>query len=272
VNPYKGALGELNKAVFGRPGTGNAAIAAFVGAGGKTSSLFALARYRASLGARVLVSTTTRILDPEAGSGRQGRGFGPVLRLGDLSDPWSLEAIRAAGPRLVLGASEPFRAAEAQKGEGPKLYGIDPLCFAALRELFDSVLIEADGARGLSIKAPAAHEPVIPPLATAVVGLVGLDALGAPMDARIVHRPELFGPLVGCATGAPITIEHVARLAAAPQGLFKGAPMGAARIILLNKAELLAPYDAELCASTLRASAAADAVILGSFGAEEGMA
>ena len=40
------------------------------------------------------------------------------------------------------------------------------------------------------VKAPAAHEPVIPLEATLVVPVVGLDALEGPID-EVAHRPEL---------------------------------------------------------------------------------
>ncbi len=43
------------------------------------------------------------------------------------------------------------------------------------------MLVEADGARGRSLKAPAAHEPAIPSFANQVVVLCAIDAVGAPM-------------------------------------------------------------------------------------------
>lgn len=240
--------------------SGSVALA-FVGAGGKTSSIFALAASLAAGGSRVLVTTTTRMLNPDSGSEREGKGFGTVLELDNPLSLRNLDRLRRAGPCVVLGSIG---------GKKGKLVGIDPEALLPIASIFDFVLVEADGARGLSIKAPASHEPVIPGVCALVVGIVALDALGAPMNGRVVHRPEILGPLVGCAPGEPISILHVARLASSPLGLFKGAPRGASRIVLLNKADAVAPELAADCAAALLASGAADAVVIGALGAAPG--
>jgi probable selenium-dependent hydroxylase accessory protein YqeC len=272
-------LGELLSLVEGGDDR-SVPVIAFVGAGGKTSSMFALARAFASerapsgpragarepsgprarppSGPRILVTTTTRILDPDRASRREGRGFGAVLVHPDPASSGGIALLRSSGPRIVL--------ASRRDESGTKLAGVAPEALAELISLFDAVLVEADGARGLSIKAPSEREPVLPPRATAVIGLLGLDALGKPLDERIAHRPELLGPLVGCAPGEAISPEHLLRLASSPAGLFKGAPGGAKRIILLNKADEASPTAIELCASLLRGSATADAVVVGALG------
>jgi len=242
--------------------TRRVSIVALVGAGGKTSSMFALARFFASpvraVALRVLVTTTTRIHDPTSRSEREGRGFGTLLLLPDPASPSSLERIGLAGPRVVL--------ASGRSDDGAKLMGVDPASMAAVAPLFDAVLLEADGARGLSVKAPSPTEPVIPSSCTAVVGLVGLDALGAPMDARVVHRPQLFGPLVGCAPGEPVSTTHILRLASSPRGLFQGAPPGALRFLLLNKADAVPRDTAAECAERIAASKVCDAVFTAAVG------
>jgi probable selenium-dependent hydroxylase accessory protein YqeC len=241
-------------------------VIAFVGAGGKTSSMFALARAFASTrepsSSRVLVTTTTRILNPDGASWREGKLFGSLFVHPDPSSPEARARLRSAGGRVVL--------ASAKDESGTKLAGVEPETISVLVPLFDAILVEADGARGLSIKAPSEREPVVPQCATAVVGLVGLDAIGMPLDERIAHRPELLGPLVGCAPGEAISPEHVLRLACAPEGLFKGSPPGAMRILLLNKADAASPEAAELCAFLVRESGAVDAVVIGALGAPGG--
>jgi probable selenium-dependent hydroxylase accessory protein YqeC len=256
MTPGPRGSAELGAIAAGAAKAGAPTLVAFVGAGGKTSSLFALARRLAATGARVLATTTTRMLNPEAGSEREGKGFGPVIELGDSAGPVDAGRVRAAGPLAVLGA---------RGREVGKLYGIAPESIEAIAGLFDYVLIEADGARGLSIKAPAAHEPVVPAGCGVVIGVAGLDAIGSPMDDRVVHRPELFGPLVGCARRETITTLHLLRLVASPRGLFKGAPRGAARVVLLNKTDAVSPELAADCASELRRLGAA--VVLGALGA-----
>jgi molybdenum cofactor cytidylyltransferase len=58
--------------------------------------------------------------------------------------------------------------------------------------LVDQIVVEADGSRRLSLKAFGRHEPQIPESATLIVQLAGLDALGSPLDATSVHRPEIL--------------------------------------------------------------------------------
>ena len=42
-------------------------------------------------------------------------------------------------------------------------------------------LVEADGARSMSVKAPAEHEPVIPDTSTLVIVVAAIDAVGRPI-------------------------------------------------------------------------------------------
>ena len=75
--------------------------------------------------------------------------------------------------------------------QGDKAHGVPPELPGQLlaRPDVDFVLIEADGSRMRPIKAPAEHEPVIPPGATLVVPVMGIDALDLPL-AEAAHRPE----------------------------------------------------------------------------------
>lgn len=197
----------------------------FVGAGGKTSLLLHFARELASDGRAVLVTTTTNLADP--------RGEGdPFTRI--VFRP-ELESGSAAG----VGAPEPSPGVTllaARPADLPgKLRGIHPSHVAALRDAWGVVLVEADGSKRLPVKAPAPYEPVLPEGTSLVVGVVGLDALGWPMDERTVHRPGLFAAVTGCAPGEPIGWDHLVALVRHKEGLFKGAD--APRVVLLNKVD-----------------------------------
>jgi len=197
-------------------------VVALVGAGGKTTALFRLARELTDAGRRVLLTTTTHLaLDqnvlapthlvwPEAG----------VLPI--------TAALRAHGCVLVTGP-----AAHALG----KWTSLSETGIRQLSNLADIVLVEADGARQLPLKAPAEHEPAIPDCATLVVVVVGLDVLGQPLTAAHVHRPERISALTGAILGDPITLELIARLLLHPMGGRKHVPPGARLITLLNKAE-----------------------------------
>ncbi|MEK6712423.1 MAG: selenium cofactor biosynthesis protein YqeC [Nitrospinota bacterium] len=220
--------GPLLRALGLRPGQ----AAAAVGAGGKTSLLEALAAECHAAGWRPAVfTTTTKVFAP---------GERSPLLLGEA--PSLAQALGGFGEfpghvtlaRCRLGEA-PVPGAPAR--ERMKLEGFAPEALEVFRGLAGALLIEADGARGLSAKAPGPGEPVIPPWTDAVFGVVGLPILGAPLDEAHVFRPEAFARVTGLPPGSPITPEAIGRLALHPEGLFKGAPARARRLIVLNQAD-----------------------------------
>lgn len=211
-------------------GSATCRVIALTGGGGKTSALFRLGS-ELSRHARVIVTTTTRILMPENWpSGRFtviGCG-GEQFEKGRLDSDLT-EAAAARSPLLVAG----------RVGEDGKLTGIGPAVvdLLAVAGLAGYILVEADGAAGRPLKGPAAHEPVIPSSSSMVIPVAGMDSLGKPLDGGVAHRPELVSTLVGLRPGARIEPSHIARLLVSPAGNVKGAPEGAAVVALLNKAE-----------------------------------
>ncbi|MCS7009770.1 MAG: selenium cofactor biosynthesis protein YqeC, partial [Anaerolineales bacterium] len=99
------------------------------------------------------------------------------------------------------------------------------------------LLIEADGARQRPLKAPADHEPVIPPFVATVLVVAGISGIWQPLDETHVHRPHLFARLSGLEIGTPITPEACARVLSHPEGGLKGIPPQARRLLLLNQAD-----------------------------------
>ena len=232
-------------------------IVAFVGAGGKTSAMGRLAAELADSGWRVVVTTTTRIRASE------GEQYGDLIVEPDARS--LMRRIRAA----LDSGCVPLAVAAGRAETGSKLLGIPSAAIQEMGRLADVVLVEADGARGRSIKAPAPHEPVIPPAATVVVPVVGLDALGQPIGSPAVHRPELLAALLGVGQAHAITEEDVVRLFLQQAGGRKGVPPGARFIPFLNKAE-----DSGRLASGRRISwrlkrePAVDGVLVGAVRAE----
>ena len=90
-----------------------------------------------------------------------------------------------------------------------------------LRRAADVVLVEADGAKRLPLKAPAEYEPVIPPCADAVAAVAGMDAVGQAVGA-VCHRPERVCALLGAGAEHVLTPEDVALLLAKPPGGAEG--------------------------------------------------
>jgi molybdenum cofactor cytidylyltransferase len=181
----------------------------------------------------VVLTTTTKLALPQTQLAAAHR---VVRKPGDLDD---LEHILEDHPSVIV-------TGPAASGE-PKWLGLDLERLEALRlktaETGAVLLIEADGARGRSLKAPGLHEPVVPPFVDLVVPVAGLDALGAPLDSARVHRPEQAGRLLGLRRGELIDARHVAALLAATKGGLKGVPPGAEVRALLNKADSPARLD-----------------------------
>ena len=99
------------------------------------------------------------------------------------------------------------------------------------------LLIEADGSRQKPIKAPAPHEPPIPDFAEVVIVVAGLSAIGKPLGGEHVHRPEIFSQLCGLEIGRPITPKEIIATLTHPQGGLKNIPASARRIAFLNQAD-----------------------------------
>lgn len=165
-------------------------ITALTGGGGKTTAMYVLARELRTHGT-VICTTTTRIFPPS---------HLPVL---DGDDVAALAAALAEHGCVCAGAP-----AEQGKLSAPAL-GMERLAGLA-----DWVLVEADGSKGLPVKAHLAHEPVIPPQTGRTVVLVGASAFGRPIR-EAVHRPERFCVLTGSAPEEPVTPGAVAALLAA---------------------------------------------------------
>lgn len=66
--------------------------------------------------------------------------------------------------------------------------------FETLKQLADYVLVEADGAKKLPLKAHLDYEPVIPACADRTLCVVGLSGLGRPIR-EAAHRPERYAEL-----------------------------------------------------------------------------
>lgn len=87
-------------------------------------------------------------------------------------------------------------------------WGIGRLASAVV-ESGGYLLVEADGSRGLPLKAHAVWEPAVPAATERCVLVVGASGFGRPV-ATVVHRPELFCERTGCSLETPSTPETIA--------------------------------------------------------------
>jgi len=245
----------------GFPG-GTPSAVSIVGGGGKTSFMFALASELRALGRSVLVTTTTRIFDPRD----EGRIFDALY----LDDSWTAPALASSRlPRPGVAAdSAGFLGIAGSGTAGGKLLSVDPSIINAAAG-WDCILVEADGARHLPLKAPGDDEPVTPASAVAVVAVIGLDCLGKQLGDDAAFRPGRVSTLTGLTLGGIIEPRHLAARAAHPDGCFKSTPGGAGRVLLLNKADAVDPSIAEEAAAAALETGGADLVALARLGAAE---
>ena len=226
-------------------------IVAFVGGGGKTTTMFALAGELVAQGWRVLTTTTTMIAPP-----------GPADRTLVVISPERYEAIGLL--KQALGEQRHVTVATEHLPEQNKLRGVPPEWIPSLSSLVDVVLIEADGAKMKPFKAPAAHEPVVPAEATLLVPVVGIDAVGKPLNPETAHRPERVSALTGLPLEAAITPRIVAQVLTHPDGGLKG--FGGNRVVpLINKVESAQDLaNAREIAQLVMSSTAVERVLVGS--------
>lgn len=176
-------------------------IVCAVGAGGKKSLLYALAREaRGRVGVTATVTTFPfpRWLDAQVVIDDE-----PALRR-TLAQP--------AGPGVTAYACP--------SGKHARLAGLAPETVTEIHDAgaFDLTLVKADGARMRGIKAPRPGEPVLPPATVRVLPVVSANVIGQPLDGDVAHRPDRLAQLLGVPPETTLTAEHVGRLLASEQG------------------------------------------------------
>jgi probable selenium-dependent hydroxylase accessory protein YqeC len=203
-------------------GLGPGDVAAVAGAGGKTTLVYRLAGEAREAGWRVLVTSTTHMgtLPEEI--------TGPVL----LEEDGELEtrlgkALRETGYATVLGRRE----------RPDKIVGLGGPRVDQLAGRADLLVIEADGARGRSLKFPADHEPVVPLSATIVIVVAALDVLGGPLDDGLVHRALRVAEAAGRKPGDTVDEETVVAALTHPGGYPARVAPSVRAAVFLNKAE-----------------------------------
>lgn len=196
-------------------------VISVVGAGGKTSLMFYLARM---LPGSVITTTTTKVGYDQIKAADRSLTFDQFM-----SDPESCLKTRVNWVSRELDESQ------------RKISGFSPMEFrwlaAVALPLGLTIINEADGAHCRHIKAPSVFEPVVPEETTHVLSLVGLDTIGLEINDENVHRSELFCEITGTAPGMMLTEEIILKAYGHPQGGFKNAPLLARKIAVLNRAD-----------------------------------
>ncbi|HEU4746150.1 MAG TPA: selenium cofactor biosynthesis protein YqeC [Anaerolineales bacterium] len=193
---------------------------AFIGAGGKTTAMFQLAR---ELQAPVIVTATSHL-------GTWQTGFADRHIIAGTPAPLEELEHGLRGVILITGEIEGERT---QPIHADLLNWLQQFCgYHAI-----PLLIEADGSRQKPLKAWEEHEPPIPSFVEQVVHVVGLHGMGKPLIDDYVHRAEFFSRLSGLDLQETITPDSLLRVLAHPEGAIKNMPFGARKAVLLNQAD-----------------------------------
>lgn len=222
---------------------------AFVGAGGKTTAMFSLAR---QFDGPVICLNTAHLAVEQARLADRH-----VVVQGFQQLEFEIRNLRD-GISLFTGPTD---------GRG-RYQGVSDDLGGAIYTLADQmglpVLVEADGSRLHPLKAPAAHEPPIPGWINHVVVTAGLSALGKPLDEERVFRSEIFAALSEADPGTAITLEQLTRVALHTQGGLKNIPSFARKTLLANQLDACSLPELVVSAGLLECLSIYDAVLLGS--------
>ncbi len=200
-------------------------VISIVGAGGKTTALFQLARQIQSQvtgrKSQVVVTTTTHLAPWQI----KFADYHIVPK--NIDD---LKNMPADGIILITGDGNDTKV-NAPNSE--TLIWLRAYC----QEKNIPLLIEADGSRQRPLKSPAEHEPPIPEFSNFVIYVVGLSSIGKQLNNENVHRPEIFSQLTKLELNQNITPESIVNALTHPQGGLKNIPSDAKKIVLLNQAD-----------------------------------
>jgi len=193
---------------------------AFVGAGGKSTALFNIARESSS---PVIVTATSHL------------GIWQT----SLADAHIVANNSAFPERLGNDLNGVTLITGEINGERTK-----PINEKLLKELNSfcrsksiQLLVEADGSSQKPLKAWADHEPPIPEFTDLVVQVAGMSGLGKPLTDEHVHRPEIFSKLSGLKIGEPVSMEALTQVLTHAEGGLKNIPPKARKVALLTQAD-----------------------------------
>lgn len=211
---------------------------AWVGAGGKTSLIFSVAKELFKN--KCLITTTTKMASSE-------------LSLADhtliINNPDDVNIDHLSDITLIyrgLADNEKTKISGYEEGNLIKLSDI-------LYQHKIPFMIEADGSKRKPGKFPGKHEPNIPSFINKVCVVVGLSAIGKPLTQEYFHRPEEIAKVLDIALGEEIKVEHIFSLLTHKEGGLKNIPGHAEKILFLHQADCLVnPHEIDTFALKLK--------------------
>lgn len=199
----------------------DAPIVSIAGAGGKTSLLEAMAGACLENNQKAIATTTTHMFYPDK-----------RWTFTDTENPHEITRLVEIHRVLWIGTLCCNKNVDGRH----KIAGAGEKIMEYITSLSVPVLIEADGARGLPFKVPGPNEPVIPKASRRVIGVLGLDALGEPIE-KICFRREAAARLLCKAETDILTADDYVKVIESREGLRKHVGEHMQYTIFLNKAD-----------------------------------
>lgn len=207
-----------------------------IGAGGKSTTMFSLADEFNKQGKKVLVTTTTHISIDQGNLAQklitESKYNIAVKKLKEYFQECNVICLNTS----IL--------EEQQKLKGIPIQWIERI---KNENIVDIIIVEADGAKGKSFKAPTEYEPVLPKHNDIIVAIMGTDAMYKPIIDQYVHRPERILALLNGEPENQETIlskENIIRVYFHKSGLLKDVQKDQKVYILLNKVNKTREMDA----------------------------
>ena len=200
---------------------------AWVGAGGKTSLIFAVAKELFK--DRCVITTTTKMAMSEKSLADHAIETEIIQRI-DFSEISGINFVYSG--KII---SEPTKV---------KGFDEDQLLLISKKLIEKNIplFIEADGSNRKPLKFPAEHEPVIPKFVNKVCLVVGLSAIGKPLNNENFHRPETISKILGVPLGTKINWEHLYAILSNENGWKRNYPPRTEKFVFLHQAETLNNY------------------------------
>jgi probable selenium-dependent hydroxylase accessory protein YqeC len=217
-------LGEKAMLLHDALGVTRGEMIAFIGAGGKTTTMFRLAKELRDRGWKILITTTTQLLTPT--KPHIDRLF-LVDELQALVNVWA----DIAAP-VIIGAGCGVN----QEG---KLLGMPMTWLDRLNQdgAFDAILVQADVAAPGLLKISSHGEPLIPQSCQTTVWIVTIKLLGKPFSDDWVNHSSQARDLLGLPADAKVSEDMLVRLLKHQDGCLKGIPAVSRKIALINQAD-----------------------------------
>ncbi|NLD04907.1 MAG: putative selenium-dependent hydroxylase accessory protein YqeC [Synergistaceae bacterium] len=199
-------------------------VISITGGGGKTSLMFDLGRYSAE-NVFTLLTTTTKIFPPQNDECPFKIIAGPNDLIKELKEVGHL-------PSIVTATKE---------RTGEKLSGYTPEDINEIvsKSPVGRTIVEADGSRGLSLKAYEEWEPPVPAITDCHFIMMGADIFTEPLSPANVFRFDILKSKFSMQTGEYISFANCAATLSNRDEYLKNSPESALRILFINKCDLL---------------------------------